>query len=116
MAQKCTECHERVVCRRLERHAYVVSLRYRAGELGLGRATLGRLASWTLPPQSGGRSPHRGVATCGMKRFGPGVRLYVIVSLYILLLRPLDLSPSYVTSLTLEILMYFGHFFEISQK
>ena len=46
--------------------------------------------SWLamIPPPKGGRSPHRGVSTDWVERVGPGLRLllYVIVSLYIILL------------------------------
>ena len=55
--------------------------------------------SWLamISPPKGGRSPHRGVSTDWVERVGPGLRLlllYVIVSLYILLLAGTYHSPS----------------------
>ena len=63
------------------RHANEVSVRNRAGELGVGRADVDWLASLELPPRIGGRSPRRGVATCGKARVGPGLRLLLLLLL-----------------------------------
>ena len=56
---------------------------------GIGRESWewgGRLSKgWlvlVLPPQSGGRSPLRGVATFGKKRDGPGVKIIVVVVVF----------------------------------